>query len=309
MTRAQPSFELDPVTAEPLRQRTSRELHAFLRSRAQAGPGSRAALRVRLGVPDLVAARDPVVEPLGQDEQASYERFTLPLEGGLTVDGLVVVPRGAAAPAPLVVAQHGGLGSPELATFMGGANYHGLVREAVAAGYVVWAPRLYMPAAEDAVERPALDRLARASGTTLIGVELGKLEAALTAVLHDDRVDRDRVAMVGLSIGGQYTLLATALDERIRVAVASNPVVHDGWLDELAPLQELVELICPRPLQVQVGTLDEVVPPTVARAVAPHAAGTYADAGVPHLFRHEEAEVGHDFVDALAWPFVAEHLR
>ena len=51
----------------------------------------------------------------------------------------ILCPR-ANQPAPLVISMHGGGGTPEMATFKGGTNYHDMVRGAVAQGYVVYAP-------------------------------------------------------------------------------------------------------------------------------------------------------------------------
>ncbi len=58
---------------------------------------------------------------------------------GIYATGLHLMPRDVAGPVPLVVAQHGGDGSPELATFHGGANYHDMIRGAAQRGYAVLA--------------------------------------------------------------------------------------------------------------------------------------------------------------------------
>ena len=298
-------FELDPASAEPHRARLEAELLAWADG---AGRGdARSALRGRLGVPSLEVAGEPCEQELGEDRLGRYAHLRVPLSAGLSVDGLLMRPHGA-GPWPLVVAQHGGMGSPELATFRGGANYHGMVRRALALPAVVWAPRIVMPADSAGLDRPGLDRRLRAGGSSLLGLEHARLERALDVVLSRREVDPARTAMVGLSIGGQYALVTAALDRRLGVVVASNPVVHEGWLDELAPLVELATLIAPRPLQLQVGSRDDVVPPSVARAAAPQLAAAYAARGAPRAFAYVEADTWHDFNDDAAWPFVRTHL-
>ena len=75
-------------------------------------------------------------------------------------------------------------------------------------------------------------------------------------------LDMSRVGMMGHSLGGKMTLYATAMDERIRAAVSSEPGIglsfsnyEDFWylgedirkLDKTADHHELLALIAPRP--------------------------------------------------------------
>ncbi len=56
-------------------------------------------------------------------------------------EGIYIVPKSASGKRPLMISMHGGGGSPEVALFNGGANYHDMVRGAVKRGYVVYAPQ------------------------------------------------------------------------------------------------------------------------------------------------------------------------
>lgn len=307
------AFELELNIAEQRREAVEAEVNAYLDNRsghrALTPEQTREALARRLGMPPLECTGPARVTPLGADALGTYSRLTVPLSDGLTCDGILLLPAGASFPVPLVVAQHGGRQSPEMAIFHGGANCHGMARTPLARGYAVWAPRLYMPPGEDVPRRAALDRRARATGTTLLGIEQAKLMRGLDAILALPEVDEHAVGMVGLSIGGQYTLVAAALDVRLRVAVASCPVLHDGWIDELVPAMELLSLICPRPVQIQHGGADEVVPPDVARAVARPAALSYDRRGAGDSFEYVEvAGCGHEFVEEPAWQFLHRHL-
>ena len=251
----------------------------------------------------------------------------------LTVYGLYLVPQALSAPAPLVIAQHGGGGTPEAATFQGGANYHDLVRGAVARGYVTFAPHLIFNPFSDAEAdsplpagvRARLDARLRLLGTTLTAVEVAKISRALDALLPRPEIDPARVAMIGLSYGGYYTLHATALAPRIGVAVSScyfndqsarmsldrpeawSDMRFLGTLSDLAD-PELVALACPRPLQVQVGKDDAIFPVDAARRQAERAAQYYERLGLADRFEFAAFDGGHEWWSEGGWRFLEKWL-
>lgn len=267
---------------------------------------------------------------IGEDHLATYYRTRIPVLPGVHAVGLYLVPRALQTErrgrAALVIAMHGGQGSPELATFHGGTNYHDMVRGAVGRGYVVWAPQHLFDAQgypEDIRQR--IDSRARLVGTSIVAIEIAMIRRGLDVILPRPEVDRRRVAMIGLSYGGFYTLCTTALEPRIRVGVAScwfgDWAEHfDRWEPHggsdgrfpgglsLFRDPEVVALICPRPLQIQMGSRDGVIPAEPARAVAPLAAAYYAQLGLPERFRFVEFPGRHEFCGSLAWEFLAEHL-
>ena len=266
-------------------------------------------------------------DKVSEDSTATYYRCFIRVTPQMETYGLYIVPKNVKLPAPLVISQHGGGGTPEMATFHGGTNYHDQVRGAVAEGYVVFAPLTIMYPFSDrnhdtpipAEVRGILDDELRARGTTLMGVEAYKISRALDVVLKRPEVDAKRVAMIGLSYGGYYTLYTTALEPRIKVAVAScsfrdreptgaaRTERPAGRPNDLSSA-ELVRLISRRPLEVQNGINDKSLPiDDVRRAVeksrvyyqGPHAAD----------FEFEAFEGVHEFRGDVAWPFLRKHLR
>lgn len=226
--------------------------------------------------------------------------------------------------APLVISKHGGGGSPESATFNGGANYKDMVRGAVAQGYVVLAPHSVMYPFGDrdngtiipAEVRDQLDEKLRAAGTSLAAVEIHKISLLLDHVLTRPEVDPSRVAMIGLSYGGFYSLYAAALDSRIRVVVAScsfpdDPPITDGKtggrLRDMAPA-DVAALIAPRPLQVQSGTGDKLIPIDQGRRAARRTALVYEKVDAADRFVFSEFDGGHEFRGDLVWPFLKKFL-
>ena len=241
--------------------------------------------------------------------------------------GLYIVPKNVRLPAPLVISKHGGGGTPEMATFHGGTNYHDLVRGAVAEGYVVFAPLTIMYPYRDRDHgtpippdvRATLDAELRSRGATLMGVESYKISRALDVVLKKPEVDPNRVAMIGLSYGGFYTLYTTALDRRIKVAVAScsfrdkeptgaaRTEAPAGRPNDISSV-DLVRLIAPRPLQVQDGINDKGFPIDDVRRAVEKSRVYYPDSHAAD-FDFEAFEGVHEFRGDVAWPFLRKHLR
>lgn len=342
-------YEEDVAASNPTRTEQARELESYLaelrrdpsRKRALFRPDYRsprayaastrrlrAALQRALGYPPpgKPDREAPSFTRVGEDRLGTYYRTRIPVLPGVHAVGLYIVPAGLKGPAPLVVSMHGGGGSPELATFNGGANYHDMVRGAVERGYVVWAPQhLFQADGYPGDIRQRLDARARLAGTTVTAIEIAKISRGLDVLLKRPEVDPERVAMVGLSYGGFYTLYTAALEPRIKVAVSScyfndradllDRTEPGGWADwrfseglRLFTDPDIVALICPRALEVQVGVKDELFPIEGARRIAPAAAEPYRRLGLDGRFRYLEFEGGHEFHGASAWEFLAQHL-
>lgn len=266
------------------------------------------------------------IKVIGQDSAALYYRARISALPGVHVIGLYIVPKARQGRVPLVIAMHGGGGSPELATFHGGANYHDMVRGAVARGYAVWAPQhLFAAPGFPSDIRQRIDAQARLVGTTITAIEIAKISRGLDVVSRRPEVDKNRIAMIGLSYGGFYTLYTTALEPRIKVAVSSCIFGNRGerlfedepnaWSDmrfphgaSLFPDSEIVALICPRPLEIQMGVKDDLIPIEPARREAPAAAAYYQKLGLSDRFRFFEFDGGHEFYGKSAWEFLAKRL-
>jgi len=266
-------------------------------------------------------------EKMGEDGLGTYYRVYIQVLPGIQSQGIYIVPKGYEdRRVPLVIAQHGGAGSPEKALFNGGANYHDMVRGAVKRGYAVFAPQLlFSSPGLDKETRKKTDQRLRLVGTSISAVEATKIVRSIDVMARRAEIDPDRIAMVGLSYGGYFSLVVSALDPRIKVTVSSGYFgVQEGRYarDELSiPSDlafpgrftlfrdpELVALICPRPLQIQAGSRDDEDHWKPGVALAPTAAEFYRHMGLNDRFEHRIFEGGHEFNDELAWAFVAKHL-
>lgn len=265
-------------------------------------------------------------DKMGEDILGTYYRARIPVLPKVHAEGIYIVPKGVTGKAPLIISMHGGGGSPEVALFNGGANYHDMVRGAVKRGYVVFAPQhLFSVEGLPKNIRNTVDERMRLLGTSLTAVEIVKITRSLDVLLQRPEVNPQRVGMVGLSYGGYYALVTPALDPRIKVSVCSCYYgVQEGRYerDELSiPSDfkfkdrfslfrdgELAALICPRALQIQAGSTDGVDHREPGRKLAPISAEYFQELGLGDRFQHLVFEGRHEFHDASAWDFVKKHL-
>lgn len=227
----------------------------------------------------------PHLRPTGPLERKAHpqvegtEWISLPL-GGLRAEALLAFPADVSKPVPLIIAQHGIGSFPERVFGIDDPQnlYHDYGHALVKAGFAVLAP-FNLATVE---KRNRMERLARLADTTLPGIELARIQCLLDEVLKDKRVDRKRVGMWGISLGGMATMFWMPLEPRIQCGVVcawfnhrrNKMVIPDrryscfletkeehaffrGWLTEFTD-SDVASLICPRPLLVQTGKADGI---------------------------------------------------
>jgi dienelactone hydrolase len=344
-----PYFEQDVAASNPLRAQQAKELDEYInlikrddgRLRALFKPdySSPAAFEKSAGPlrkafcdsigyppPGEPPNEEPTFDKIGEDDIGTYYRASIPILPAVHAEGIYIVPKGVTGRAPLIISMHGGGGSPEVALFYGGANYHEMVRGGVKRGYVVFAPQhLFSAQGYPKDIRQRIDDRMRLVGTSLTAVEIAKITRSLDVLLKRPEVDPNRVGMVGLSYGGYYALVTPAVDPRIKVAVSSCYYgVQEGRYerDELSVPgdfrfkdrftlfrdSDLVALICPRALEIQAGSKDDTDHRDPGKLLAPISASYYEKLGLADRFRHLVFEGTHEFHDESAWEFVKKHL-
>lgn len=347
--RPSPYFEQDVADSNPLRIAQAEELDAYIKHMQRDEAPLRALLKPdfssprafvasttsyreafcrAIGYPPLGAIPNEAARfsPMGEDSVGTYYRAEIPVLPGVHAEGIYIVPKNSKGRAPLVIAMHGGGGSPELALFRGGSNYHDMVRGGVKRGYAVFAPQhlFSSPGLAKDIRRNTDERM-RLIGTSLTAVETAKIVRSLDILLDRPEIDPTRVAMIGLSYGGYYTMVTAAIDPRIKVAVSSCYYgVQEGRYarEELSVPSDfrfmgrfnlfrdsdLIALICPRPLLIQAGTADGVDHREPGKSLAPISAAYYEKLGLKDRFEHYVFDGKHEFHDASAWAFVERHL-
>lgn len=150
---------------------------------------------------------------------------------GVPFYGLLILQKGSGR-YPLVISQHGGLGTPELCSSLyegGSGNYNDMTRRLLKYKVNVYAPQLLLwheldESGKNKMDplRKSLDTALKASGSSITAVELYSIGCAVSVLSENEKVDSAHIGMTGLSYGGLYTLLMTALDVRIKAAISCS---------------------------------------------------------------------------------------
>lgn len=232
----------------------------------------RADFRKMLGWPlvDCGAEGLPAVraEKLSDEEGYSIYRMHFEILDGLEMSGLFFEMNGVEKK-PLVLVQHGGLGTPEHVSGVYGdtTNYNQMLERVISHGVHAFAPQLLLWSNEKyeiPFDRVNVDARLKRVGSSITAVELYGLMRILD--YFEARENVSNFGMVGLSYGGFYTLCLTALDTRIKSAISCaffNTRDQITWSDwtwfRSAAMFDDAEIAClvyPRKLCIEIGAND-----------------------------------------------------
>ena len=162
------------------------------------------------------------------------------------------VPKGQ-GPHPAMLCLHGHGGTAELA-FFSKCGYMAFADRIARGGYCVLAP--------------SFPHRQYAAST------LWDLIRCVDILAAQKEADPSRMGVIGLSMGGEWTMLVAASDQRLKVAVPSGSMcTSEGYLDRgncpcwklpgvvgMMDMSELYLLIAPRPLLCETSESDECIP-------------------------------------------------
>lgn len=272
-------------------------------------------LKVLLGV-DLfegTASLPPQLTEAGETYLAKVYRLTVYITDEIPFYALLHLPKASNPPLPLIVAQHGGGGTPELCSDLYGKNnYNGMVRRCLQRGAAVLAPQLLLWSTKEIetlrchpipFNRTKVDSQLRRFGSSITGLEICGIRRCLDYVCGRSDIDEERIGMIGLSYGGYFTLHTMALDQRIKAgysAGAFNSRDAHCLCDWSYPgaayyLQdaEIAALCAPRKLYLQVGMEDNVFDYRSAIAEAEQAKAYYRQLGAENNIQFDVWPGGH----------------
>lgn len=211
---------------------------------------------------------DVVIQRLAEEADYRIERIQLAVMEDFVITGLLFRHIGDGA-RPLVIAQHGGEGTPELISglYKTTGNYNHMVQRILANGanvfapqLLLWSEKLYKPN----YDRNALDARLKNVGSSVTALEVYALIRILDYFEQQEWVTR--IGMVGLSYGGFYTQLTAALDTRVKAAISCSYFcdaahwVKPDWsfhgIAECFGEAEIACLVHPRKLFLEMGNQD-----------------------------------------------------
>ena len=218
-------------------------------------------------------------EYVASDDISDIYRLTVYITKEIPFYAMLVIPKDAPKPYPVMIAQHGGGGTPELCLdYNGKNNYNHMAQRALEMGYVILAPQLMVwamqgldtaPPRKVPYARAEADNNLKRFGMSITALEIKGILNSLDFVLENENVDKEKISMVGLSYGGYFTLHAMAADTRIKsgycVGIFNDRDVYPkfGWTYQNSAFHfqdaEVAALCAPRKLYVQVGKADQVL--------------------------------------------------
>lgn len=222
---------------------------------------------------------------------------------------------------PFVMAMHGGEGTPELVNgFVNNAsNYNHMVRRIVSGGVNVFAMQTFLWRVElfgVPFNRKDMDGTMRGLGGSVTALEISMVQRCLDYFEKQAFVDKGRMGIVGLSYGGMFSMVAGAVDTRLKCVYSCswfNDRSKYPWSDWVYPSMfslfkdaEIGGLIAPRPLFVAIGKQDVLFDYRFALEEAERLKAFYDETGDSENYQFHIFEGNHEFDkndDGLAFFF------
>lgn len=216
------------------------------------------------------ALPDVMCEELSIEDGYSIYRMQFEILNGLKMTGLFFKMHDADKK-PLVIVQHGGLGTPELISGVYGdtSNYNAMLERVIKHKVHAFAPQLLLWNQENygiTFDRKEIDARLKRVGSSITALEVYGITRILDYFETKEYVSN--FGMVGLSYGGFYTLYTTAIDTRIKSAISCSffnkrdayPWTDWTWFKSAEKFDdaEIACLIYPRHICIEIGNNDEL---------------------------------------------------
>lgn len=277
-----------------------------------------------IGFPfDMKSDSVPKVETeyVGEDDMSKIYRLSVEVFEDFKFYGILFIPHGISEKVPLVIAQHGGGGTPETCSDMYlENNYNFFTKRALERGFVVFAPSLMLwtfgidtgekfARFDVPSDRQGNDRKLRQLGYSMTGLEVFCITRCIDYLITLPEVDKTRIGMMGLSYGGYFSLHTAAADTRIistydagsfndRSKVALTDWMHPN-ASECFHDAEVAALIAPRRLRIDVGKQDTVFDYRFSISEAQRIEKYFEAYGMRENYCYDLHEGGHRFDENL----------
>ena len=206
---------------------------------------------------------------LSDEDGYSIHRMEFEVLPGLIMTGLLFK-LDCDSKNPLVIVQHGGLGTPELISgiYEDTANYNNMLQRVLKYGVNIFAPQLILwdEKYEVPFDRKGIDAQLKSVGSSVTAIEVFGIMRILDYFETQNYVST--LGMVGISYGGFYTLYTAAIDTRIKGALScaffNNRDKHNwtDWLWNNSAYMfndaEIASLVYPRKLTIEIADNDEL---------------------------------------------------
>ena len=257
------------------------------------------------------------------------------VEENFSVPAYLLLPREVKGKLPAIVAFHGhGRGKEDVVglvkneveyqVYIAKYNYDYAYKFA-RRGYIVLAPdgRTFGELSKDGVNCDWGFKMAILLGRTIVGLRVWDAMRSIDYLQSLPEVDSERIACIGLSWGGAWTVYTTALDDRVKVAVVSG--YFGSFRDMLiersccicqyiprirlyADVSDIIALIAPRPLLIEYGTRDPLYTYRVVLEEFEKLKRVYKLLGAEDRLDIDIFEGGHMFSGKKAFNWISKWL-
>lgn len=184
-----------------------------------------------IGYPfDLDSKEAPQYEKsfIGEDAFGKYYRLSIEVIPDFKCYCILEIPHNHSKKLPLVIAQHGGGGTPEWCSDMiRENNYNFFTKRALERGFAVLCPCLALwrfgknvgesfPSFTVPAPRGEFDKRLKQLGYSITGLEVFCIKRAIDLMCSLDYIDDKKIGMMGLSYGGYFSMHTAAADTRIK---------------------------------------------------------------------------------------------
>lgn len=285
------------------------------------------------------------VKVIQKDNLQDYtrEKFVYQLETGEIIQAYILIPAKAKPPIPAILCLHQHnkeyhLGKSELVGLSGSSDQH-YALELTKKGYITlsfdakcFEERARFDIVDGNEEGMGYERLVAMNllleGRTLQWRMLSDIIHSVDYLFARDEVDKDRIGCIGHSLGGQETMWAMAMDERIKVGVSScgfstykeiikHNIIHNfaAYIPNLLKcidIPDLVSLIAPRSFLILAGKEDPLFPFKGVQEVynqAEKVYGLYKEKGKVKLLPHSGEHVFPRSIRMIAYRWFDQWLK
>jgi hypothetical protein len=290
-----------------------------------------------LGLP-FAQCDDQLQVEYREDRGAFIEtRFRFQSEEGFYVPAHLWVPKGRAAPIPLVICLQGH--STGMHISLGRPKYPGdaesirredtdfavrIIKEGYAALAIEQRCFGEQGGTEQGPDCTVSSLAALLIGRTAVGERVWDVQRALdVAEKNFPEIDRDRIVCMGLSGGGTTAFFASCVDSRIRYSMPSGyfcsfddciGAMHHCACNFIPTIRlffdmgDLAGLIAPRPMVIVSGRDDPIFPQSGVHKAYKEARRIYTAAGAPDNLTLVVGEGGHRFFADLSWEAMNRYI-
>lgn len=245
-----------------------------------------------------------------EEERYKCQRLLVEVLPGVNSYGLLYTPK-KEGKFPFITLIHGAWGTPEkVASFYQCDNYNDVLLRLLEKGdYIIYIPQQIMWVDEFNDEKSGpdhtdLDTRFKQVGASYASFELCKMLYTRNFIIKNFNVDESKIGNMGLSYGGFFSYMLSAIDERVKATLSIcffGDRIYYPWYDftwyksaEKFLDPQVAALICPRYLALTNGKNDEIYDYSINEKPCLEVKEHYKKLGIEDKFYYKAFDGSHE---------------